>query len=375
MALATGIAAASIYFNQPMLGLIQQDFPASHVAGMIPTVTQLGYAAGLFFLVPLGDLVERRRLIVGQFVILALALALVAWSQGVGMLLVASVLVGICATVAQQILPFAAHLAAPARRGAVVGTVMAGLLGGILLSRTVAGLVAAHFGWRAIFFIAIPFSLAMAALLARILPSSRPEGGLNYGRLMVSMIGLWREFPELRRAAATQAMLFGGFSVFWTILALYLETPRYGYGPEVAGLFGIVGMVGVLAAPQAGRIADRIGPHAVVLCGAVVTLVAWLVFGFWTGIAGLVVGVILLDFGVQSAMVSNQHIIFSLRPEARARLNTVFVTVLFLGGSFGSASAAVAWAHGGWAGVTVLGIVLALIAAALQLVGARRRRA
>ena len=214
----------------------------------------------------------------------------------------------------------------------------------------------------------------MAAMLARMLRHSRPAGGLSYGRLMVSLVALWREFPELRRAAFTQAMLFAGFSVFWTVLALYLETPRYGFGPEVAGLFGIVGMVGVLAAPQAGRIADRVGPHAVVLCGAVATLLSWLVFGLWIGVAGLVVGVILLDFGVQSAMVSNQHIIFSLRPEARARINTVFVTVLFLGGAFGSASAAVAWAHGGWAGVTALGIVLSLIATALQLIGARRRR-
>jgi len=243
---------------------------------------------------------------------------------------------------------------------------MSGLLCGILLSRTLAGFVAAHEGWRAMFWLGAPLSLAAGALMAVTLPRSHPDTDHDYKSLMVSLGHLWRELPELRLASVTQGLLFGAFTAFWSILALHLQEPRFGQGAEIAGLFGIVGAVGILAAPLAGRFADKRGPHKVILAGTILTLVSWAVFGMWASIIGLVIGCTLLDFAVQSVLVSNQHIIYALRPEARARINTIFMGAMFLGGAGGAAGATMAWGAGGWVMVSVLGGAFALLASLLQ---------
>ena len=371
MAAAAGIAVANIYYNQPMLGIIGRDFADLTLTGLIPTATQLGYAIGLFLLVPLGDMMDRRKLIVGQFLVLAAALIVAAIAPSVEILLLASLLVGVASTVAQQVIPFAAALAAPERRGRTIGTVMSGLLCGILLSRTLAGFVAAHAGWRAMFWLAVPLSVGASLLMGAVLPRNHPHAGIRYGAALGSLLHLWRHEPELRGAALKQGTLFAGFTAFWAILALHLEEPSFGLGADIAGLFGIVGMVGVSAAPLAGRVADKRGPQLVISLAAGLVLLSWILFGLWNALPGLVIGVILLDFGVQSAMVSNQHIVFALRPEARNRLNTIYMTSVFLGGSLGSAGATVAWHHGGWMTVSIYGAALAVLALLLEVIGPR----
>jgi predicted MFS family arabinose efflux permease len=245
---------------------------------------------------------------------------------------------------------------------------MIGLLCGVLFGRAVAGAVGDHYGWRATFWLGLLLAVAVGLLLAAVLPGSRPRTQESYGSLLKSLLILWREEPKLRRATIIQGCLFGSFSVLWTILALQLDA-RYHLGAEIAGLFGIVGAVGVLFAPIAGKIADRRGPHTVIGLGSVIMLASWMVFGVWGMIAGLVVGVILLDFGEQGALVSNQHVIYALRPEARNRLNTIFMGGMFVGGAVGSAGASLAWDFVGWVAVCTFGAALVAIALGLHACG------
>jgi predicted MFS family arabinose efflux permease len=369
MAVAAGFGVANLYYNQPMLALIAHDFPFSKITLLIPSATQLGYVVGLVLFLPLGDLVDRRRLIVVQFVILAVALVSAAIAPTAWTLLAASLLVGATSSVAQQIVPFAATLASDANRGAIVGRVMSGVLCGILLGRTVAGFVATWFGWRATFWFAVPAMLAAGALMAATLPTRPPLETIRYPKALASLADLWEEEPTLRRAALTQGALFGSFSVFWTILSLHLQEPLFKLGADAAGLFALLGVVGITAAPWSGHIADRRGPTLVVQIGALLTVLAWLPFALWNSILGMIVGVMVLDFGVQGAVVSNQHKIYALRPEARSRVNTIFMSGIFIGGAIGSAFGGTIYHIAGWFPTCLFGAGLASIALCLQTIG------
>lgn len=367
MALCAGIAVANVYYNQPLLGLIEASYPNSPVVGLVPTATQFGSAVGLLLLIPLGDLVERRRIIAVQFVALAAALVLTAVAPSTSVLIAASLMVGVAATVAQQIVPFAATLADNRTRGAAVGTVVSGILGGILLSRAIAGFVGSRFGWREMFWLGAPLALGAAVLVRLMLPQHRATQGIGYAAALRSLVHLLIEEAVLRMAAATQATLFASFTAFWTVLSLHLQEPAFGLGPEIAGLFGVIGASGILVAPLAGRIADKHGPHLTIAIAAAISLASWMVFAGWSAVAGQTVGVVLLDVGVNAALVSNQHLIFALRPEARSRLNTVFMTAMLIGGSLGSLGASWAYAHFSWPGVCAYGAALAAAGLLLQL--------
>ena len=365
LATIAGVAVANIYYNQPLLDNFRKSFPASASwVGVVPAVTQLGYAAGMLLLAPLGDRFDRRALILLQTAGMCIALVVAAAAPALPVLVAASLAIGVLATIAQQAVPFAAELAPPSQRGHAVGTVMSGLLLGILLARTAAGFVAEYFGWRAVFAVSVLALLALAVVIVLRLPKSKPTSTLSYGKLLVSMWHLVVEHRALREASLTGAALFAGFSIFWSVLALLLAGPPFHLGPQAAGLFGIVGAAGALAAPLAGKFADRRGPRAIITLSIVLVAISFVVFGFSAkSIAGLVIGVIVLDVGVQAAQISNQSRIYALKPDARSRVNTVYMVAYFIGGALGSAVGAAVWPVFGWVGVSVAGLVFAGLAA------------
>lgn len=360
MAAGAGFAVASIYYSQPMLGVIGAGLGSNPEAtGMVPTLTQLGYALGILLLAPLGDRFDRRRLIMLKAAVLASALAWAALAGSLPGLLLASLVVGLAATMAQDMVPAAATLAPVAHRGAVVGKVMTGLLLGILLSRVASGVVAELLGWRAMFGIAAASVAVMGVALARELPAFAPTTSLRYPALLGSLAALWRGQPALRRAVLAQALLAVGFSAFWSTLAVMLHT-RYQLGSAVAGAFGIAGAAGALAAPLAGRWADRIGTHAVAriailvaLCGFALLLLDPLLPTVAI-LPLLAVSAVVFDFGFQAALVSHQTLVYGLVPEARSRLNALLFTGVFLGMAAGGALGSLALAHWGWTGVAAL---------------------
>ena len=361
MSLACGLVVANIYYNQPLLAAIGRTFHLSDSrASLVATATQVGYTLSMLFVVPLGDMLERKRLMLLMLVGVAACLALAAWAPTFAVLAGASVLIGLCSAVPQLLLPMAAHLAPEADRGRIVGRIMSGLLIGILASRTLSGYVGAHLGWRAMFEIAACLMLALLGLLAWRLPRDQPSFTGSYGSLMKSLVTLTGTLPALRRSALVGGLLFASFSVFWTTLTFFLESPVYRYGSDVAGFFGLIGAVGALAAPLAGKTADTRGPDFAIGVGTLLALGAYAVLGLGGfHLAGLVVGVILLDVGVQAAHISNQTKVFSLVPEARSRLNTVYMTGYFTGGSLGSVAGGFFWMHFGWVGVCGLGAAFA----------------
>jgi predicted MFS family arabinose efflux permease len=366
---AAGLSVASIYYNQPMLGILAQEFHVDAAAiSWIAVLTQVGYALGLVVLAPLGDRFERRGLIGLTFAALALSLAGAACSPRLGMLLVASLLVGVLATVAQQVVPMAAQLASEQRRGSVVGTVMAGLLAGILLSRTISGLVSEYGTWREMYGYAAVATLLMSAILVLRLPRVAPVTTISYPRILLSLVRLLGSHKKLRQAGVVQGLLFGGFVAFWANLALFLEQPPFSQGSAVAGLLGLVGVAGVVCAPLAGRLADRGGNGRLVVWGAAAVMAGFALLGmFPASWIALITGIILMDVGLQSALVANQARIYGLDASARSRLNTVFMTMMFLGGALGTALGAQAFAIYGWVGLCAMGVGCAALALVVAL--------
>jgi predicted MFS family arabinose efflux permease len=367
LATATGLAVASIYYVQPLLGLLAAQFGVGSAAiGLLPTLTQLGYAAAILLLSPLGDRFDRRCLIAVKASGLVAALAFAAVAPGFAALCVASIGIGLMATLAQDIVPAVAALAPEAQRGRRVGQVMTGLLLGILLSRVASGALAAWAGWRAVYASAAVAVALLIPLLWRSLPRFVPATSAGYGSLLASMAGLWVKHAALRRAALAQGLLSVAFSAFWSTLALVLAGPEFGQGSAVAGAFGLAGAAGALIAPLAGGLADRRGPQAVIRAGALLVFLAFAVQALAPASLWLLVAVaVVFDLGVQAALVSHQSVVYALDAASRSRLNAVLVSVMFVGMASGAALGSVLLAHLGWRAVPALGAVAALGALAI----------
>lgn len=364
MAIATGTAVANIYYAQPLLDTLGRSFDVPiHSAGLLVTVTQLGYLAGLVLVVPLGDLLERRRLVVVVTLFSALSLVIAATAGNALVFALASWCVGVTAVAAQILVPYAAHLAAPQARGRVVGRVMSGLLLGILLARTVAGFVSDLWGWRSMFWIAAAVMLVQAWVLASVLPRDRSGVAMRYGQLLRSVWQLIREQPVLRRRMVYGALMFATFSVLWTALPFLLARPPYEFSDGVIGSFGLAGVAGVVAASFAGRLHDG-GANRRATGGFIVLVAAaFALMGLWPhALAVLVAAVVLLDTGVQGTQILNQSAIYELDPNARSRITTAYMSGYFAGGAAGSALAAFAYSVGGWSAVAGAGLLLPLVA-------------
>ena len=377
LSLACCIGVSNIYYNQPLLLEMARSFhvpPSS--TGAAAVATQVGYALGILFFVPLADVVERRGLMVRLFACVAAAMLLVALAPTLSLLVVASVAAGLAASVTHVAVSISPELAGEGGRGRAVGTVMTGLLLGILLARAFAGLVSEWLGWRAVFSLAAGLNLVFVPLLLRFFPRLPPSHPLPYSRALGSLWTLFRREPVLRESAVLGALVFAAFSCFWTTLVFLLGSSPYHLGPGVAGSFGILGATGALIAPVAGRMADRHGTRSVVSLALGMLAASFAVlWGFGYHLAGLVVGVVLLDGGAQANQIANQTRIFGLDPTARGRINTIYMVIYFLGGSVGSLLSTLAWERAHWTGVCVLGLGFIGLAMVRHATGSRAGKA
>ena len=363
MSVATGLAVASNYYAQPLLDTIARAFDLSaSSAGFIVTAAQLGYAAGLLFLVPLGDMFERRMLIVSMTLLAAGGMLSTASSQSLTMMIIGTALTGLFSVVAQILVPLAATLASPEKRGKVVGTIMSGLLLGILLARTVAGLLASLGGWRTVYWVASVLMVIMALALWRGLPKVKQENHLNYPQLLASVFSLFTRDKLLRTRAVLGCLTFANFSILWTSMAFLLAAPPFNYSEGVIGLFGLAGAAGALGARPAGGLADKGKSHMTTSAGLVLLLLSWA--AIWYGhvsVLALIVGILVLDLTVQGVHITNQTVIYRVKPDARNRLTAGYMTSYFIGGAAGSLISASAWQHAGWTGVCAIGAIVAAI--------------
>ncbi|MEU3340072.1 MFS transporter [Streptomyces sp. NPDC002144] len=380
MALACGVTVANAYFPQAITPLIARSLDVSDgTATTLATLTQLGYAIGIFLLVPLGDRLPRRPLITVLLAVTSAALLTAGLAPRIGLLLAAGTLVGLATVVPQILLPMAAGLVAPAQRGRVIGTLQAGLIGGILLARAFGGVLGEHLGWRAPYLVAAVLTALLAAVLGTALPTTVPAVRDSYGALLTDTLRLLRIEKELRRSVLFQVTVFGGFSAAWTAVALLITGPRYDMGTQAVGVLALVGAGSMFLAPSAGKWVDRYGPDRVNLWCVAAGLAAAgvLTAGALGGIAGIVAlaaGLLLIDVAVQCGQVANQARIFALRPEIHSRLNTGYMTCSFLGASAGSWLGTRAYTHLGWWAVCAL-IALAVASALVTYVvadGGRR---
>ncbi|TDX77800.1 putative MFS family arabinose efflux permease [Neorhizobium sp. R1-B] len=380
MAAACGLIAANLYYSQPLAGPIAASIglPA-HATGLIVTLTQIGYGLGLLLIVPLGDLLENRRLIVTMIGAAAIALVAAGLSTAVLPFLAASLAIGLASTAVQMIVPFAANLAPDAHRGRVVGNVMSGLMVGIMMARPVSSFIARFSSWHLVFFVSAAVMVLLGFALATRLPKRVPQTKLSYFALIASMGRLYATQPVLRRRAFYQACQFAAFSLFWTVTPLVLAGPAFQLSQAGIALFALAGVAGAIASPIAGRLADRDLGRPATIFGILSVAIAFLIThlapeGSAIALALLTFAAILLDFGVTMTLVIGQRAIYGLGADLRSRLNGLFMAAFFMGGAVGSAVGAWAFAEGGWLLASMLGLTLPVLALAYSLTEKRTDR-
>ncbi|WP_313282924.1 MFS transporter [Delftia tsuruhatensis] len=362
MATACGLCAGANYFNQPLLHSIAIDLGISEArASLTVTMAQVSYALGLLLLVPLGDMLERRRLVLGLMLLAALGMLASGMAHSFTLLAAGTLMTGLFSVAAQVLVPMAASFAAPGASGRAVGLVMSGLLIGILASRSVAGVLSDLGGWNAVYWVGALATAGVALLLRRALPLAQPAQRIGYGAVMRSLLTLAREQPRLRSRALIGGMGFATVSVLFSTMALLLAGPGYGFGDAQIGLIGLVGVAGALMANMAGRLADRGLEQRTTLAGGLLMLAGW--GALWLGGTSLwwfLAGLLIVDAALQALHISNQNVIYALAPSARSRINAVYMTGYFIGASLGSAVGSTVWLHWGWTGAGVAGLALSL---------------
>ncbi|MDT0678210.1 MFS transporter [Autumnicola musiva] len=362
MAAGAGLVVANNYYNQPLLNLIAETFKVSESeVSNIPLFTQLGYAFGLLFIVPLGDKFPRKKMILIDFVAIITSLLTAAVAPSLLMLGIASFFIGFSSVVPQLFVPMAAQLADDKQRGRAIGIVMSGLLIGILGSRFLSGMIGEYFGWRIMYVIATGLMLIYWLLLKWKLPELQPDFKGSYTALMKSMARYFKTESDVRLAAVRGGLGFAGFSAFWTTLVFLMEE-SFNYGSGMAGAFGLLGIGGALAATWAGTLSDKINRNKLITMATLLMIGSWMIFGIsGSSLWGLMLGVLLIDMGLQSLHITNQNIIFSKHPEARNRINTIYMVGYFIGGAAGTISGAYAWEMYGWTGVAGIGLIYSLL--------------
>lgn len=376
LAVIAGAVITNIYCTQPILPLIQAGLGVDLASvNLVAGAALLGFATGLALLLPLGDRVDRRKLVLGQ-IALAFFFALAAcMAPGIWALVGASFGLGIVSCVPQQLVPFAALMSSPGERGRSVGTVVSGIMVGILLGRTVAGVVGDAYGWRAVYAMEAAFMIPVWLAARALLPRGIPTTQLSYARLLASLWPLLRDHRPIRESMLIQSLLWACFNVFWVNLAALLANGPWHLGSSWAGAFGIIGAAGALAATVGGRAADRLGSRTVIGTSIVIVTLSWLLMaGAGTSLVLLVIGVIVLDIGVQAALVANQTRAFAADPAAQGRINSLYMTATFIGGALGVAASGWLMERHGWTGVAVFGMVLGAVAGVIHLLGARAQR-
>lgn len=362
MSISAGLVVANLYYNQPLLHLISVTFGVSEsAASNVALSTQLGYAFGLLFIIPLGDKISNHKILNYDFFVMVIALVAAGFSSSLMLLIVSSFCIGFTSAIPQLFVPMAAQLSDDAGRGRAIGIVMSGLLIGILGSRIISGFVGELYGWRVMYFAAAILMVALFVLLRLKLPKLKPNFEGSYGHLMRSLWAYFKSEPTLRLATLRGALAFAALSAFWTTLVFLMED-NFGYGSSVAGAFGLFGIVGALAATVVGKLNNRFEKNKIIRVSVIILIISWVIF-FFSGysIVGLIFGVILIDLGMQALHITNQNIIFSKNPQARNRVNTIYMVGFFIGGAIGTTLGAYAWQHFSWMGVSVLGMTFTLI--------------